>query len=402
MRIRVEYSSLACVRALIAVAASALLGCTEVPREAFTAADQLSATLPGHADARIWADAPARDVARMIASPRLSSPGSGEINELALSGGGSGGSFAAGLLAGWSETGKRPEFDVVTGVSTGALIAPFAFLGQDYDGLLRAIYTGDEASKLASPSITEILGGSGLLDPAPLRQMIEHYATPEMLVQIAAEHRRGRRLLVVTTNLDAQRPVLWDLGAIAASGRPDALALFQDVLMASASIPAIFPPVMINAESAHGSIVEMHVDGGTSTQVYSLPDILVAELPKTAQVRRHVHLWVIVNNTLPAEFAFTSQAIVPVALRAFSTLMKSQTKGIVTASYEASLRLGIDFHLAYIDRSVKYDPSHPFDKAYRDQVYEVGKEEGESGAAWHASPDDLSNEAALGAPQSRS
>ena len=135
----------------------------------------------------------------MIASPLLHPSGSHEVNELALSGGGAGGSYAASLLKGWSETGSRPTFDVVTGVSTGALIAPLAFLGADYDDLLRDVYTGEQASELARPNLTQLVPSSGLLDPQPLRDMIERYATSDLLNRIAVEHVNGRRLLVVTT-----------------------------------------------------------------------------------------------------------------------------------------------------------------------------------------------------------
>ena len=379
------------VPALAAVVALALsLGaCALASRDAFTVADQAVAAVPGFGAVRVWGDAPARDVARAVLGRLAPAGPARRVEVLALSGGGAGGAFAAGLLGGWTGRGDRPSFDVVTGVSTGALIAPFAFLGPAYDGILAKLYTGDGAGGVAEPAnIVAIATGDGLLDPAPLRRMVDAYATPDFIAAIAAEHRRGRRLLVVTTNLDAQRPVLWDMGAIAASGRPDAPALFRDVLVASASVPAVFPPVMIHAETGTRSLDEMHVDGVATAQIYLRPDVFAA----AAGPRRAVRIWAVVNNTLPPEFAVTAKGTLPIAYRSLATVMKAQTTATVTAASEAAHRLGSDFSLAYIDHAVAYDPASPFASPYMDRVYAIGAREGRDGTAWHR---DL---AALGEP----
>ena len=367
----------------VSVALSLALGaCALGTREPFTAADQAVATVPGFGQVRVWGDAPARVVARAVLPPPGAAPGR-DVNVLALSGGGAGGAFAAGLLDGWTRRGDRPSFDVVTGVSTGALIAPFAFLGSAYDGVLAKLYTGDGAGGVAEPAnIVAIATGDGLLDPGPLRRMVEAYATPAFIAAIAAEHRRGRRLLVVTTNLDAQRPVVWDMGAIAASGRPDGPALFRDVLVASASVPAVFPPVMIRAESGPHRLDEMHVDGVATAQIYLRPDVFAAACPP-AGPRRRLHLWAVVNNTLPPEFAVTAKGTLPIAYRSLATVMKAQTTAIVTAASEAARRLGLGFSLAYIDRALPYDPTTPFAASYMDQAYAVGSGEGRDGTVWH-------------------
>jgi predicted acylesterase/phospholipase RssA len=378
------------IRVAAALALALSLGaCALGARDAFTVADQAGATVPGFGTVRVWGDAPARDVARAVLGRLAPVAPARRVEVLALSGGGAGGAFAAGLLQGWTERGDRPTFAVVTGVSTGALIAPFAFLGPAYDGILAKLYTGDGAGGVAEPAnIVAIATGDGLLDPAPLRRMVETYATPDFIAAIAAEHRRGRRLLVVTTNLDAQRPVLWDLGAIAASGRPDAPALFRDVLVASASVPAVFPPVMIRTETGSRSLDEMHVDGVATAQIYLRPDVFAA----AAGPRRPVRIWAVVNNTLPPEFAVTAKGTLPIAYRSLATVMKAQTTATVTAASEAAHRLGMDFALAYIDHAVAYDPATPFASPYMDRVYGIGAREGRDGSVWHR---DL---AALGEP----
>ena len=369
-----------------ALALSLALGaCALASREDFTAADQAAAGVPGFGAVRVWGDAPAPVVARAVLGPAARPRPDHDVNVLALSGGGAGGAFAAGLLDGWTRRGTRPAFDVVTGVSTGALIAPFAFLGPGYDAALAKLYTGEGAGGIAEPAnIVSIATGDGLLDPGPLRRMVEAYATPELLAAVAAEHRRGRRLLVVTTNLDAQRPVVWDMGAIAASGRPDAPALFRDVLVASASVPAVFPPVMIRVEAGPRTLEEMHVDGVATAQIFIRPDVLVSGgAPVPPSLRRRIHVWAVVNNTLPPEFAVTARGTLPIAYRSLATVMKAQTAATVTAAAEAARRLGLDFELAYIDHAVDYAPQTPFAPGYMDKVYAIGDREAQDGSVWH-------------------
>jgi predicted acylesterase/phospholipase RssA len=193
--------SIACTIILI------LPACTALPRAEFNAREQQIAEVPGFKGIRTW---------------------------VALSSGGSGGAFGAGVLVGWTASGSRPDFDLVSGVSTGALIAPFAFLGSEYDRTLAEIYSSDVAGDVVQMQFLPAgLFGSGILRPEPLRRLVEKYADERLLVAIAGEHRKGRRLLVVTTNMDAQRAIVWDMGKIAASGRFEALKLFRDIVVAS-------------------------------------------------------------------------------------------------------------------------------------------------------------------------
>lgn len=370
------------VSAVAALALSLSLGaCALGSREGFTVGEQAVAAVPGFGAVRVWGDAPAQEIARAVLGPAARPTLGHDVNILALSGGGAGGAFASGLLDGWTRRGDRPNFDIVTGVSAGALIAPFAFLGPACDGILAKLYTGDGAGGIAEPAnLIAIATGDGLLDPGPLRRMVDSYATPELIAAVAEEHRRGRRLLVVTTNLDAQRPVVWNMGAIAASGRPDAPALFREILVASASVPAVFPPVMIKAEAGNHSLEEMHVDGVATAQIFIRPDVFVGAA--TPGLRRRTHIWAVVNNTLPPEFAVTAKGTLPIAYRSLSTVFKAQTTAEVTAASEMAHRLGVDFELAYIDHAVPYDPTTPFGSSYMDRVYAIGSQEGRDGTVW--------------------
>jgi predicted acylesterase/phospholipase RssA len=188
-----------------------------------------------------------------------------EHNYLAISGGGANGAYGAGVLCGWTRSGRRPEFTLVTGISTGALTAPFAFLGPDYDEQLKMLYTTLDTSRIfLRRSIFSIVRGDSLVDSTPLANMLEKYVTQDMIAKIGHEYFTGRGLYVVTTNLDAGRPVIWNITRIANSGHPDAAALIRNILLASASIPGVFPPVYLRVQTPDGNTYdEMHVDGGS-------------------------------------------------------------------------------------------------------------------------------------------
>src|SRR4051812_1624759 len=229
------------LRGLLALGlAGHLAACSSVPRTSYTAEQASFASVPGIPAARAFADASTETFSEMAGRPEARRQA---FTYLALSGGGGDGAYGAGIINGWTASGTRPEFSLVSGVSTGALIAPFAFLGPAYDSYLTEFYTSGVAETLVqSPSLTNVLFGSGLFGDGRLRDLIGRYVTADLLAAIAAEHAKGRRLLVVTTNLDSQRAVIWNMGAIAANGAPNAVDLFRDVLTASASIPAVFPP----------------------------------------------------------------------------------------------------------------------------------------------------------------
>ena len=344
------------------------------------------ATIVGYGDIRTYRDARLDEAPKNISdwAPATKSDG---LDFLMISGGGAGGAFSVGVLSAWSAAKTRPQFDVVTGVSTGALIAPYAFLGPSYDDTLVHLYTSGIAKELVATKGPAGLFGSSLLRSTPLRRMVERFITSAVLHEIAAEHRKGRRLLVLTTNLDTQRAVVWNVGAIANSGRPDALKLFQDVLTASASIPGVYPAVMIKAESGGRLFQEMHSDGGSASQVSMLPQALLTSAnPLVPTKRQSVNFYVIVNNALMPEFATTQNKTLSVIARAYSIFLKSQTQSELTALYNYAKRTAAHFHLAAIDAQVPYSMLDPFNTDYMRTVYDLGYAGVVAGTLWRDRP----------------
>lgn len=360
-------------------------GCAHHARRDFTQRELQAARVDGFEGIRFWGDG-ARD-GRALARFMPPSAKAGQVRYLALSGGGSGGAYSAGVLVGWTQTGARPSFDVVSGVSTGALAAPFAFLGPEYDPELEEIYTSGVARSIYNPMPVQALLGTGLWDASPLRRLVERYATPVMLRRVAQEHRKGRRLFVATTNLDAQRTVVWDLGAIAASGTPEALDLFRKIIVASASIPAVLPPVLIEVEAKGRHFLEMHADGGTTTQIFTAPEFLLATMHAAPPIRpRKVSLYAIVNNNIDPEFQVVAESTFAIAGRAYSTFLKTHARLSLTSTYAFTQRTGMRFNLTYPSGTLTHPTGNPFDTEYMRKLFEEGYDRAVSGTAWRDRP----------------
>jgi len=372
----------ACRPVAVVTLGMALAACGTVPRVPFTADQQAEANVPGFRDVRFWADS--QTVAREAA--RFSQQHPGEFSYLALSGGGGDGAFGAGLLNGWTQAGGRPAFTVVSGVSTGALMAPFAFLGPAYDGTLRDIYTGGFGITLVdSPSLINAVFGSGVFDGNRLRSLVRKFVTDRVVAQIADEHRKGRRLLMLTTNLDAQRPVIWNMGAIAASGSPDAAEMFRSVMTASASIPGVFAPTLIPAESNGHVFSEMHVDGGVTANVFILPQDVLLQSPRLL-AGRQANFYVIMNGKIEPSFDVVRNRTTDIAGRAISTMTQVQSRATLQATHTFARRNGIGFHLAFIPEDVPDGGSMGFDTGYMRGIYAYGYERSLSGRIWSTTP----------------
>ena len=311
-----------------------------------------------------------------------------EHHYIAISGGGPRGAYGAGLLVGATESGKRPEFALVTGISTGSLIAPFAYLGAEYDYVLEEMYTRYSTKDLLKMrGKLAVLTNDAVADSAPLAALIAKYVTQDVLDKIAAESRKGRDLLIGTTNLDAGRLVIWDIGLIANSGSPDALALVHKVMLASASIPGVFPPVMIDVEAAGQHFDEMHVDGGVTTQVFLYPiqfdfDLFVERL----RVKGRPNIYVLRNAFLTPKWKGIERKVFPIAGRTIDTLLRTQGLGDLYRIYLQTVDDRLKFHLTYIPEDFTMEVKEPFDVEYMRALFKLGRERGRTGTGWQTAP----------------
>ena len=312
------------------------------------------------------------------------------INVLAISGGGDNGAYGAGLLQGWSELGTRPEFTVVTGISTGALTAPFAFLGPDYDDRLATCYTTLSTNDLMEErSLIDALTGDALSDPVGLRALLEEQFDDEAYRHMGEEHKRGRRLYIGTTNLDRMEPTYWCISAIAAEGIPGGRELACDIMLASASIPGVFPPVLIDVVGPEGEIYdEMHVDGGVSTQVFTFPVSLRMQDTTLSfgDERNQPVIWVIRNAPLMLRYDEVDRSLMTIAGRAISGLIKSNGVGDLYRIWLTARRDGFDFRLASIPFDFDVPSQEPFDPVYMKALFERGREDILEDRAWQDYP----------------
>ncbi len=371
-----------------------LAGCASVKRLPPPDDYSLLGEIPGIPCARFWGDdAPTNNVERsatlrqqIMADPAYEKHA--PIYFLALSGGGQKGAFGAGLLAGWTASGSRPEFRMVTGISTGSLIAPFAFLGPEYDEAIHEMYSRFSTKDvLKTRFLSGLFGGDSVADNSPLREIIKRYLTPKEIERIAAEHRRGRRLFVGTTNLDVQRPVIWDIGHIAASGNPKAYDLILDILLASAAIPGAFPPMYFNAESNGRLFDELHVDGGVTTQVFISPiDFNMEAALKNAGLDGPVSVYMIRNTGIAPETEQIPPKTVPILTKSLSTLLRAQGLGDMYRIYLDAERNGLEYHAAYIPSDFRAEPDELFDIAYMTELYDLAFGQAKNGFPWKTKP----------------
>jgi predicted acylesterase/phospholipase RssA len=371
-------------------------GCAGAPARAPVPLELIrQAAIPGVPDARFFGDATPEFVLRTLETAtdaELARNFEGIYGKphsyLAISGGGANGAYGAGFLAGWSAAGTRPEFSMVTGISTGALTAPFAFLGADYDDELKTLYTTTTTDEIAKPK--GMIAGffsEAMTDTQPLRALIERYISAEVIAAVAAEHRRGRRLWIGTANLDVGRPVIWNLGAIAASNYTEKARLIHDVLQASAAIPVAFPPVLVSVEADGRTYDEMHVDGGTSQQVFVYPAAM--DWPRILGRLKAVgrpSVYVIRNAFLDADFNGVQRKVLPIASRSISSLIRTQGLGDLYQIYALCLRDNNDFKLAYIPADFIEVAAEDFDPVYMSKLYDFGYNAAMNGYDWRTTP----------------
>jgi len=378
---------------LLSLVASIVSACATSPRLPAVPNDkQDAAIVPGMPSIRYRIpniDALVRDAAVTVQRERADLHAQGyegplpPISYLAVSGGGENGAFGAGLLVGWTEHGDRPVFNVVTGVSTGALIAPFAFLGPAYDKQLKRLYTEISVNDiLNSHGYLSALFADALADNLPLQKLIEANVTPEVMEAIAMESVKGRMLLVATTDLDARKSVLWNITLIAETRLPNALKLVRQILVASAAIPGELPPAMIDVEVDGKWYQEMHVDGGTTQQVFTMPpEFVLSEI-----ARRDRTFYVIRNSSLRLDSVEVERKALSIAGRAIASLIHTQGIGDIYEIAALARRDGAQLRVAFIPNTFDRIPNEPFERQYMNELFFVGYNLGRGGYPWSTVP----------------
>ena len=343
-------------------------------RTRFPAPGAVEATLRGFDGARLtFEQAEASlDAAADRLSIRQSRWESDEFNILAISGGAAGGAFGAGALIGLTRARLRPSFAIVTGVSTGALIAPFAFLGPQWDGRLREAYTGGFAQESLGVTSLSLTFDGGLFQPEALERLVHPFVDDALVAAVAAEHTRGRRLLVATTDLDRQTPCIWDMGAIASKGGPLATRMFREVLIASASLPGLFPPRRFEVEANGRRYEELHVDGGVSAPLFVLPEALLRWRNLGRRIPRG-RIYILVNTVLDPAPQTTPISLPSILLRSFDTMLR--------VSYRQALSVA-----SIPDTQSATDPGGMlrFETASMKKTFEAAVRAAQSDAFWRA------------------
>lgn len=303
-------------------------------------------------------------------APTRSLLGRDDFNILALSGGASGGAFGAGALVGLTRSGRRPDFAIVTGVSTGALIAPLAFLGPEWDERLADAYVGGHAADLLS--IRGFAGalGTGLFKGEGLEALIAPIIDQRLIDAVAVEHARGRRLLIATTNLDSQKATIWDMGAIASRGGEAALKLFREVMLASASVPGLFPPKLFDVEAGGERYQEMHVDGGVAAPLFLMPDALLHWHSLSQRLRRG-RVYVVVNTVLDPTPRSTPPGVASIMVRGFETMLRFSYRQALSLAASFCLRHNLPLSVASIPSSFDHFNMLKFDTETMRSIFDA-------------------------------
>jgi hypothetical protein len=378
-------------QSVVALLLVLLCGCVAAPpRNPLPQELAASAQIPGIPGARYWADEAPVAFRRWLELPDevLQQRYGGIIGRrhdyLLISGGGENGAFGAGLLVGWTAAGSRPEFQIVTGISTGAIIAPFAFLGPAYDATLRELYTSFSSKDLVQRrGVHELLRGDSAFSTDPLIRLLDRYLGDDQIAAIAAEGRRGRSLLIGTTNLDAGRPVIWDLTRIAMSGAPGAKHLIHEVIRASTAIPGAFPPVLFQVQAGNATYDEMHVDGGVTSQLFlGVAGLDWRRIAERLRVEGAPQLYLIRNSRLAATWMPVERRVTPILARTLDSLIRTQGIGDLAQIYLVAQRAGMGFNLARVPADFRMEPQEMFDPAYMRALFERGFVAGQREDAW--------------------
>lgn len=380
---------------LLSFSVTVLSGCAGLPeRNPMNAELQEVAAIPGIPGARHWSDSRPEyyeewmSLSKQELRERYPESFGKPHHYLAISGGGARGAFGAGLLNGWTDSGTRPQFTIVTGVSTGSILAPFAFLGSEYDPLIKKFYTTlSTKDLLVERSLIATVTKDAATDSTPLRNQIAEYITEELVAKIADEFAKGRRLFIGTTNLDASRSVSWNITAIAASGAPNATQLIRDIILASAAIPAAFPPVLFDVEANGQLYDELHVDGGVSSNVFVYPiGVDYAKVLQKLEVTTAPNVYLLRNGYLHDEWVAVKRNTLNISGYSMSTLMTYVGHGDFNRIYLETQRDGLEFNFIDIPADFEDTSTEAFDPVWMTKLYELGYNMAINGIEWQKTP----------------
>ncbi|WET13854.1 patatin-like phospholipase family protein [Yersinia intermedia] len=377
---------------------SLLVACSQLPRNPVPVALMPAAEIPGMPNIR----AGAGHISPIFEADLLQSykdeskemfraaDGTLVYPHLALSGGGPNGAFGAGFLNGWTKTGKRPVFKVVSGVSTGALIAPFAFLGSDHDQALHDFYTTTTTRDIfhLDNLLFRLFFRESLADTSPLSKLIDGHITPELMSEIAKAHQHGRRLYMGTVDLDSQRFMVWNMGLIAAKGTPEALMLFRKVMLASSSVPVAFSPVFFDVVAQGKHYDEMHVDGGVAARVFYNGGVYSSKVvrARAGLIDSKEDIYIIHNGQLGPQPESTPRLVRNIALRTLDSTSKAALVGDLYRIYAFSLAEKSGFHWITIPSHVDTNGAEIFDPIKMERLYQAGYAEALQGPKWSLRP----------------
>jgi predicted acylesterase/phospholipase RssA len=303
-----------------------------------------------------------------------------KLRALALSGGGAGGAFGAGALVGLSRRQERPQYDVVTGVSTGALIAPFAFLGSKWDSQLTEAFTSGRGAQMSVRGLLALPLGTKRRSAA-LNALVDHYVTPDLIRAVAEEAGSGRLLWVATTDLDKEETVIWDLGAVAMRGGELARKLFRDVLVASASIPGVFEPVLIHVQQGGRMYDEMHVDGNASASLFIAPTAAYFALLDQRSLAG-AQVYVLINGQIIDAPETTPFRLGPIVARTFSVALKHMSRAQVVAVDQFAEKYGMSVQSTYLPFDYPQYSSADFRASTMGPLFNYGARCAQSGRLW--------------------
>ena len=346
--------------------------------------------IPGLEDVRYWGDIALYDSKALTSEIReqIIATDPEELHRpqyfLAISGGGQNGAFGAGLLNGWTAKGDRPTFRMVTGISTGAIISPFAFLGADYDLALKELYSKYPTKEVLKKSVLSgLFGGEALADSKPMLGLIAKYLDQEAIERIAGEHNKGRRLYVGTTNMDAMRPVIWDIGAIAASDHPDRADIIHRVILASSSIPGAFPPVYFDVEKNGVQYNELHQDGGVANQIFIAPASHDLRIEcEQVGLTGSISVYMIRNSVSRRGWKLVKPRAYSLAGASIGGLTRNQGNANQYVIYLQAQKGDMACYSAKIPKDFSATPTEAFDTAYMSELFDFAYNKAIRGEIW--------------------